>query len=123
MNVQLFFPDKFGTDGVCLLLEGFLICCQKFHRRLVVQAADFAFDKAALRNDIGAGTAADFSDVGCGALCHVALRKLCDCTCSRLDAVDAVLRVETGVGGFSLDFRREGNECRCRVGGCTDRAA
>lgn len=40
-----------------------------------------------------------------------------------LDAVDAVLRVETGVGGFSLDFRREGNECRCRVGGCTDRAA
>ena len=47
MNVQLFFPDKFGTDGVCLLLEGFLICCQKFHRRLVVQAADFAFDKAA----------------------------------------------------------------------------
>ena len=41
----------------------------------------------------------------------------------RLDAVDAVLRVETGVGGFSLDFRREGNECRCRVGGCTDRAA
>jgi len=53
----------------------------------------------------------------------VALRKLCDCVGGRLDAVDAVLRVETGVGGFSLDFRREGNECRCRVGGCTDRAA
>ena len=26
MDIQLFFPDKFGTDGVCLLLEGFLIC-------------------------------------------------------------------------------------------------
>ena len=85
----------------------------------MVQAADFAFDKAALRNDIGAGTAADFSDVGCGALCHVALRKLCDCTCSRLDAVDAVLRVKTCMGGFSLDFcfkRYKGRSCiGCRA--------
>ena len=36
--------------------------------------------------------------------CHVALRKLCDCAGGRLDAVDAVLRVKTGMGGFSLDF-------------------
>ena len=89
----------------------------------MVQASNFAFDHAAFRNDVGTGAAADFSDVGSGAFIHVALRKLCDCAGGRLDAVDAVLRVETGVGGFSLDFHREGNECRCRVGGCTDRAA
>ena len=49
----------------------------------------------------------------------MALRKLCDCTRSRLDAVDAVLRVETGVGGFSLDFcfkRYKGRSCiGCRA--------
>lgn len=45
-----------------------------------------------------------FSDVGSGAFIHVALRKLCDCVGGRLDAVDAVLRVETGVGGFPWIF-------------------
>lgn len=104
MDIQLFFPDQLRTNLLCFLLEGSVICFQKLHRRLVVQTSNFAFDHAAFRNDVGTGAAADFSDVGSGTFIHVALRKLCDCVGGRLDAVDAVLRVETGVGGFPWIF-------------------
>ena len=58
---------SFAPIFVCFLLEGSVICFQKLHRRLVVQASNFAFDHAAFRNDVGTGAAADFSDVGSGA--------------------------------------------------------
>lgn len=60
MDIQLFFPDQLRTNLLCFLLEGSVICFQKLHGRLVVQASNFAFDHAAFRNDVGTGAAADF---------------------------------------------------------------
>ena len=105
MNVQLFFPDKFGTDRrlppagrFCNMSPevpspsrgsgcGFRLRSRQLSETMLVPEPPPIFPMLAVVLS-----------------CHVALRKLCDCVGGRLDAVDAVLRVKTCMGGFSLDF-------------------
>ncbi len=104
MDIQLFFPDQLRTNLLCFLLEGSVICFQKLHRRPRGSGFEFRLRSRSFPKRCWYRSRRRF--FRCWQWCFhprgpaeaVRLRG------RRLDAVDAVLRVETGVGGFSLDF-------------------